>query len=332
MTDDPTRATALAAPTAGSARQIRTPIPATQPAMRPGHGPVPDGVPRSPRPPTGTAPRRTGGAAPRTRHGLWTGLILSALVLLFLLVFILQNDDAGADQLPRPRRAPCPPASRCCSPRSPGCCSSRSRAGCASCSCGAQPTGGSGLPTADPDLPGLRAPAPGAISVSASLRLTTTTPSCARKASRFGRDGERPISTPPAASRGTRNCQAWVSGSGCPPSSSVASVQGPQTRGRAPAGPSSRAPAVPDAAMAPMAARFDRGVGRAGTGVVLALGDLRVVLGPPDRQVAALLQPARPGRRTSARRRGGRGRPGRRRMPVAASTTRKSAPTLFCSQ
>ena len=51
-------------------------------------GPVPE--------PTSTGPA-TPGAAPAVRHsrtgGLWVGLILSALVLLLLLVFILQNGD-----------------------------------------------------------------------------------------------------------------------------------------------------------------------------------------------------------------------------------------------
>ena len=57
--------------------------PATHPALRADPKPVPEG----PTVPTPHAPElrrsRTG--------GLWTGLILSAVVLLFLLVFILQN-------------------------------------------------------------------------------------------------------------------------------------------------------------------------------------------------------------------------------------------------
>lgn len=70
-------------------------------ATRPAPDPVavePTGtvaVPTDDTPPTGerptTAPRR----APATRHsrisGMWVGLILSAVVLLFLLIFILQN-------------------------------------------------------------------------------------------------------------------------------------------------------------------------------------------------------------------------------------------------
>ena len=60
-------------------------------------------VPPSPVPvpgPTGpvpTDPAPSGGAGSALRHsrtgGLWVGLILSALVLLLLLVFILQNGD-----------------------------------------------------------------------------------------------------------------------------------------------------------------------------------------------------------------------------------------------
>ena len=66
---------------------LRIPVPAertTGPVALPSSGPA-----------TGTAPAT--GSAPAVRHsrsgGLWVGLILSALVLLFLLVFILQNGD-----------------------------------------------------------------------------------------------------------------------------------------------------------------------------------------------------------------------------------------------
>lgn len=66
---------------------MRIPVPAertTGPVALPPSGPA-----------TGTAPAT--GSAPAVRHsrsgGLWVGLILSALVLLFLLVFILQNGD-----------------------------------------------------------------------------------------------------------------------------------------------------------------------------------------------------------------------------------------------
>ena len=77
--------------------------PATDPGLRPvpagpATGPValPEAAPDAPTagPATGTAPtlRRT-----RT-GGLWVGLILSALVLLVLLVFILQNGDPAQIQ------------------------------------------------------------------------------------------------------------------------------------------------------------------------------------------------------------------------------------------
>jgi len=69
--------------------------PVTDPGMRlptpAGEGPT-QPVPAGPVP---TGPATTSGAAParRSRTGvLWVGLILSALVLLLLLVFILQND------------------------------------------------------------------------------------------------------------------------------------------------------------------------------------------------------------------------------------------------
>jgi uncharacterized integral membrane protein len=65
---------------------MRVPVPAEQPTgpVAVPSGPVPPGAPAS-----GTAAKvrrsRTG--------GLWVGLIASALVLLFLLVFILQNGE-----------------------------------------------------------------------------------------------------------------------------------------------------------------------------------------------------------------------------------------------
>ena len=68
---------------------MRIPVPAERPTGRvalPSYGPAAG---------TGSAPAT--GTAPAVRHsrsgGLWVGLILSALVLLFLLVFILQNGD-----------------------------------------------------------------------------------------------------------------------------------------------------------------------------------------------------------------------------------------------
>jgi uncharacterized integral membrane protein len=92
MTDDPTRAMNVGSPAYGSVGPADPRAdPATQPTMRPAAGPVPEG-------PTVPTPREPSerGAQPepvaRSRTGvLWTGLILSALVLLVLLVFILQN-------------------------------------------------------------------------------------------------------------------------------------------------------------------------------------------------------------------------------------------------
>jgi uncharacterized integral membrane protein len=90
MTDDPTRALNVRTPAYGSAGPADPHAdPATQPTMRPI---VPDG----PTVPTPGDPKARAGwpAEPvaRSRSGvLWTGLILSALVLLVLLIFILQN-------------------------------------------------------------------------------------------------------------------------------------------------------------------------------------------------------------------------------------------------
>ncbi len=77
--------------------------PVTEPALR---APVPGeeltrpvALPSDTAPPAPPAPSGTpeSGTAPAVRHsrtgGLWVGLILSALVLLVLLVFILQNDE-----------------------------------------------------------------------------------------------------------------------------------------------------------------------------------------------------------------------------------------------
>ena len=98
MTEDPTRAMDLRTPSHGSVGPADPHTdPATQPSMRPAGvpagGPVPEG-PTVPTPWEGTAPeppRRE--AVGHSRTGvLWTGLILSALVLLFLLIFILQNN------------------------------------------------------------------------------------------------------------------------------------------------------------------------------------------------------------------------------------------------
>ena len=68
---------------------MRMPVPAEQPT-----GPV--AVPSGPG--AGHAGAPTSGAPDKIRHsrtgGLWVSLILSALVLLFLLVFIVQNDQS----------------------------------------------------------------------------------------------------------------------------------------------------------------------------------------------------------------------------------------------
>jgi uncharacterized integral membrane protein len=90
MTDDPTRAMNVRSPAYGSVGPADPNAdPDTQPTMRPV---VADG----PTVPTPSEPKARAGwpAEPpaRSRSGvLWTGLILSAVVLLFLLVFILQN-------------------------------------------------------------------------------------------------------------------------------------------------------------------------------------------------------------------------------------------------
>ena len=76
--------------------------PATHPALRPADvdGPATDpGIPAvrvgPPEAPTVPTAHQPGKPEPAVRHsrsgGLWTGLILSAIVLIFLLVFILQN-------------------------------------------------------------------------------------------------------------------------------------------------------------------------------------------------------------------------------------------------
>jgi uncharacterized integral membrane protein len=107
MTDDPTRATARPDPRTpmhgrvgpadphedpATHPALPTPDLATDPGMRPVA--VPEGptvpTPSSTDQPTTPTPRDV--VVGRSRTGvLWTGLILSALVLLFLLIFILQN-------------------------------------------------------------------------------------------------------------------------------------------------------------------------------------------------------------------------------------------------
>lgn len=125
MSEDPTRATRSGAPRHGSVGPADPHAdPATDPALRPvghgyeGHGydgydgyegrgregrregrahegssasvgEPPTAPVRAQRPPP---PDVDGPVVPRTRTGgLWTGLVLSAVVLVFLLVFILQN-------------------------------------------------------------------------------------------------------------------------------------------------------------------------------------------------------------------------------------------------
>ena len=108
MSEDPTRAM----PTPGTpAREVPAygrvgpadphADPATHPGLRPPDvdGPATDpGIPAvrvvPPEPPTvpTAQPPQAEPALPHSRSGgLWTGLILSAIVLIFLLVFILQN-------------------------------------------------------------------------------------------------------------------------------------------------------------------------------------------------------------------------------------------------
>jgi uncharacterized integral membrane protein len=98
LADDPTRATARpGSPLHGSVGpEDPHADPATDPAMRPVRVPEPEGptVPtpapfmRDPDPDPAPAPVVT-----RTRTGgWWTGLVLSAVVLLFLLIFVLQNN------------------------------------------------------------------------------------------------------------------------------------------------------------------------------------------------------------------------------------------------
>jgi uncharacterized integral membrane protein len=113
MSEDPTRATPRPVerelPTHGSVGPADPrDDPATKPALRPAKPSDLDGPPTDPglRPvppgaggdgptvalPGPTEPVRLPPAVTRTRTGgLWTGLILSAVVLLFLLIFILQN-------------------------------------------------------------------------------------------------------------------------------------------------------------------------------------------------------------------------------------------------
>ena len=102
MSEDPTRATPLAKdlPLHGNVGPADPHAdPSTHPGLRrpdpaeldgPATDPTMRAVPALPEPPTVPVPAPP--AVTRTRTGgLWTGLILSAIVLIFLLVFILQN-------------------------------------------------------------------------------------------------------------------------------------------------------------------------------------------------------------------------------------------------
>lgn len=110
MSEDPTRALPMPGPPAGEIPAYGRvgpadphADPATHPALRPAdmEGPATDpGIPTvqaAPEPPTvpTAQPEKPAPAVRRSRSGgLWTGLILSAIVLIFLLVFILQNQDS----------------------------------------------------------------------------------------------------------------------------------------------------------------------------------------------------------------------------------------------
>lgn len=95
MSEDPTRATRSGVPAHGSVGPDDPHAdPATDPALRAvGADPVTERVEQDPP----TAPVRTTPSDPVLAHsrtgGLWTGLILSSIVLIVLLVFILQNLD-----------------------------------------------------------------------------------------------------------------------------------------------------------------------------------------------------------------------------------------------
>ena len=90
MSEDPTRATARPSDLHPRPYGNVGPVdprtdPVTEPALRAEPGPAPEG-------PTVPTPLGREPALQRSRTGgLWTSLILSALVLLFLLIFILQN-------------------------------------------------------------------------------------------------------------------------------------------------------------------------------------------------------------------------------------------------
>jgi uncharacterized integral membrane protein len=70
------------------------PADADGPATDPGIPPVKIAPPEAPTVPTAQAPQPEPVLRRSRSGGLWTGLILSAIVLVFLLVFILQNQIA----------------------------------------------------------------------------------------------------------------------------------------------------------------------------------------------------------------------------------------------
>ncbi len=91
MSDDAGRGHRGGMPVHGSAGPVDpTADPVTDPGMR-----IPVPAADGPTQPVPAGPTTTGSAPARRSRtgGLWVGLILSALVLLFLLVFILQNGE-----------------------------------------------------------------------------------------------------------------------------------------------------------------------------------------------------------------------------------------------
>ena len=110
MSEDPTRALPVekSGPVSPSYGRVGPADPHADPVTHPGlprpdlsdlDGPATDpgirAIPESPTVPTPTAAKDPALAHTRT-GGLWTGLILSAIVLIFLLIFILQNLDVVA--------------------------------------------------------------------------------------------------------------------------------------------------------------------------------------------------------------------------------------------
>ena len=94
MSDDAGRPSQGGVPVHGSAGPVD---PTADPATDPGGIPVAADRSTEPVPLPSGPTAASGGTAPAVKRsrtgGLWVGLILSALVLLFLLVFILQNNE-----------------------------------------------------------------------------------------------------------------------------------------------------------------------------------------------------------------------------------------------